>query len=74
MDPKNFIIGVGVFAGLCIGVFLIATTVVGLDDTIQGTEAPPAVMLELSRNIQETRLQAKEAQASEEALPLLEAN
>jgi hypothetical protein len=74
MDPKKFIIGVGVFAGLCIGVFLVATTVVGLDDTIQGAEAPPSVMLELSRNIQETRLQAKEAATSEKAIPLLEAN
>lgn len=74
MDPKKFIIGVGVFAGLCIGVFLIATTVAGLDDSIKGTEAPPSVMLELSRNIQETRLQAKEVQTSADAIPLLEAN
>jgi hypothetical protein len=72
MEPKKFIVGVAVFAGLCIGIYLVISTVAGLDDSIQGAEAPTIAMAELARNIQETRLQAKEAKEGEFSIPLPE--
>jgi hypothetical protein len=66
MELKHFLIGVGVFALLGLGLFYLGSLLTSVEGDLKKTDGPPPPIAEIFETVEGVKAQAEEAQRQQE--------